>query len=408
MSISFFKELDSDQLSGVAYKNTNIKKKLVSHFANIGNATISELCKTFNLSAPKVSSLVQELIEENVVIDHGKVESTGGRKPNLYGIMPESGFFVGIDVRYDHVNLGITDFTKNLVYTQERISYNLENNRHSLDLLCKIIHEFIEDSPYSKSRVISIGINLSGRIKYATGYSYSFFNFDEEPLSKRIENKVGVKVFLENDSNAMAYGEYHSGIVKDEKDVLFINLDHGIGLGIITNGKVYYGKSGYSGEFGHIPLFQNDIICQCGKKGCLETEASGWALLKKVKEKLSKGESSILSANNQDINQITLSKIIEAALNDDVFAIELIGELGEKLGKGIAALINIFNPELVILGGSLARSGDYLKIPLLSAVNKYSLSLMNNDTKILLSSLENKAGIIGAGLIARNRALTFI
>ncbi len=253
-----------------------------------------------------------------------------------------------------------------------------------------------------------MGVNLSGRIYYATALSYSFFYFNEEPLSKIIESKVGIRTFLENDSRAMAYGEFCAGVVNGEKDVLFLNLDHGIGLGIVMNGQLYYGKSGFSGEFGHIPLFKNEIICHCGKKGCLETEASGWALTRMVQEKLQEGSSSVLTGRKSALPEIQLEDIIAAAIADDMLAIELIGAIGENLGKGIALLINLFNPELVILGGSLAVTGEYIRLPIKSAINKYSLSLVSNDTQLKMSKLGERAGIIGACLLVRNRMLAIV
>src|SRR5690606_25453235 len=114
--------------------------------------------------------------------------------------------------------------------------------------------------------------------------SYSFFHFGEEPLSKVLESALGIKVYLENDSRASAYGEFSSGVVTVERNVLYLNLDDGLGMGIMFDGQLYYGKSGFAGEVGHIPFFGNEIICQCGKKGCLETEASGWALTRIFKE----------------------------------------------------------------------------------------------------------------------------
>ena len=209
-------------------------------------------------------------------------------------------------------------------------------------------------------------------------------------------------MFLENDSRAMAYGEFNSGVVSNEKNVLFVNMDYGIGLGILVDGKVYYGKSGFSGEFGHIPFFSNEIMCHCGKKGCLETEASGYALIRLFKEKLLEGSSSQLAGKFDDPEQIKLEHIIEAAQNDDTLSIELIAQLGEKIGKGLAILINIFNPELVVLGGTLAQTGDLIKLPVKSALNKYSLSLVNNDTTLKMSKLGERAGVMGGCLIARN------
>jgi transcriptional regulator of PTS gene len=405
MTKTFLEELRSDTPTGVAYKNLNLKKSLLAYFANTGNTTISELCKELNLSVPKVTALLNDLMEDGLVQDHGKVNSTGGRRANLYGLTPDSGFFLGIDVKHNHINIGLTDFQKNLVKIVENYPYKLVNNEASLQELCRLINNFIDEGPVPKEKILGIGINLSGRINYATGYSYSFFHFHEDPLSKIIESVVGIRVFLENDSKAMAYGEYCSGAVKNEKDIIFLNLDYGIGIGIIINGQIYYGKSGYSGEFGHIPIFQNEIICQCGKKGCLETEASGWALVEKFKHKIKGGSTSSLVKKDKKLEEIELEDVIEAAQNDDNLAIELIAELGEKLGRGIALLINIFNPELVILGGSLATTEEYIRLPIKSAINKYSLSLMNNDTQVKMSMLGNRAGVVGACLLVRNRLL---
>lgn len=200
----------------------------------------------------------------------------------------------------------------------------------------------------------------------------------------------------------MAYGEFTLGTVKNEKNVLFINMDHGLGMGIMINGHIYYGKSGFAGEFGHIPVYKNEIICHCGKKGCLETEASGWALVRKFREKLIDGSSSVIDI---DQDKIRLEDIVNAAKKDDTLAIELIAEIGEHLGRGIALLINLFNPELIIIGGKLAETGEYLKLPLKIALNKYSLSILNTDTQLKISSLGDKAGVLGACLIVRNRIL---
>ena len=405
MGKTFFEELNNESAVGVAYKNLNLKKSILGHFANVSNSTIADLSKELSISVPKMTSLLNDLIQDGIVRDYGKVESTGGRKPNLFGLLPESAFFIGVDVHQNYLNIALSDLQKNLVQISENIPYKLENNKESLETLCYLINSFIDELTISRDKILAIGINLSGRVNYATGYSFSFFYFNEEPLSKIIEAKVGIQVFLENDSRSMAFGEFSSGVVKNEKDVLFLNMDYGIGLGILINGQLYYGKSGFSGEFGHIPLFDNEILCRCGKKGCLETEASGWALTRMVKEKMLEGSSSILFENDLELNDVQMEDVIKAANNDDVLAIELIAKIGENIGRGLALLINIFNPELVILGGSLADTGDYIRLPIKSAMNKYSLSLVNNDTQLKFSQLGKRAGIIGACLLVKKRLL---
>jgi len=407
--MTFFEELNDENISGVAYKNMQLKKNAISYLCNNGNCTIADLCKELNLSTPKVTNLVSELIGDGLVRDLGKVESTGGRKPNLYGMIADSVFFLGVDVKQSHINIGLTDLQKNLRETRHNIPYILSNAQSSLDELIKLIKDFIKSSSVSKEKILGLGINLSGRINYSTGYSYSFFHFNEEPLSKTVENELGIKTFLENDSRAMAFGEFNSGVVKEEKNVIFLNMDYGLGMGVMINSQLYYGKSGFAGEFGHIPIFDNEIICNCGKKGCLETEASGWALTRMFKEKVNAGSSTGIFNNKNiktdKIEDIQMEDILEAAQNDDVLAIDLIAHVGEKLGRGIALLINIFNPELVILGGSLSTTGEYIRLPIKSAINKYSLSLVSGDTQLKVSALGEQAGIIGACLLVRNRLL---
>jgi glucokinase-like ROK family protein len=403
---SFFEELNTENLSGVAYKNLNLKKQIIAYFANTGNATIADLSKELNASAPKVTHLLMELSQDGLIQDYGKIDSTGGRRPNLYGLTPDAGFFIGVEVKKYHINLGLLDFKKNLIKLSERVPYELANTEASLDELCKIITRFADELPVPREKILGVGVNLTGRINYATGYSYSFFHFGEEPLSKTIEARTGIRTYLENDSRAMAYGEFSSGIINGEKNVLFVNLDHGIGMGILINGQLYYGKSGFAGEFGHIPFFDNEHICHCGKKGCLETEASGMALVRIFREKLREGSSTVITRKNKQVDEVMLEDIIHATNHDDVLAIEQVALIGEKLGKAIAMLINLFNPELVILGGSLSSTNDYIRLPIKSAINKYSLSLVYNDTQLKISTLGEKAGIIGACLLVRNKLLT--
>jgi predicted NBD/HSP70 family sugar kinase len=389
-------------------KNKTLKKLIFNFLDKTDRSSITELSKELNISVPKTTSLVNELIEENLISDYGKIDSTGGRKASMYGLVADACFFLGVDVKKYYVNIGLMNFKKHLVTQKNRIPFRLENTPGSLSQLMQLIQAFIKEAPVKKEKILSMGINLSGRINHTIGYSYSFFHFQEEPLSSYIENKTGIKTFLENDSRAMAYGEFMCGEVKNEKNVLFVNMDYGIGLGVLIDGKIYYGKSGFSGEFGHIPFFDNELICHCGKKGCLETEASGTALIRRFKERLEQGSSSSVTKRVKNLKDVALTDLIQAARSEDMLCIELLAEIGENLGKGLAALINVFNPELIILGGTLSETGDYLRLPARSAINKYSLSLVNTDTQLKLSLLGEKAGILGACLLARNKVLTVL
>ena len=214
--------------------------------------------------------------------------------------------------------------------------------------------------------------------------------------------KIGYKVTIDNDTRAMTYGEIVKGIVKGERNVIFINIGWGLGAGLIVNGSIYTGKSGFSGEFGHFNVFDNEILCHCGKRGCLETEVSGAALYRNLVQCVREGKQSILSeAVLNDNVGVTLRDIIEATNKEDLLCIELVEEIGQKLGRYLAGLINLMNPEMVIIGGALAQTGDYILQPIKSAVRKYSLNLVNRDSVIVLSQLQDKAGVVGACMLAR-------
>lgn len=397
MTKNFFRSSDNNP------KNIQIRKSIINHFVTEGNDTIAELAKLLDLSVPTVTKFISELTEDGYLMEYGKIQTNGGRHPLLYGLNPSSVYFVGADMTRHHLSIALMNFRGDIVNYQMGIQYSFENTPESFDTLCKHIQDFIDKTGSLKDKVYNINLNISGRVNPESGYSYSHFFFSEEPISKILSRKLNIKVGIDNDTRAMAYGEFMSGIVESQKNVLFVNISWGLGVGIIVDGKLYYGKSGFSGEFGHFPTFDNEIICHCGKKGCLETEASGLAIHRKVLERIQNGESSILTEQVKDLNKLTLTDIIKATNLEDPLCIEIVEEIGAKLGRYVAGLINLFNPELVVLGGQVAEAEGFILLPIRSAVRKYSLNLVNKDTQIVLSKLKNKAGIVGACMVARSR-----
>lgn len=402
MKHSFIEDLE------LGSKNALLKINIIRYYINNGENTLAELGKEMDVSVPTITKLVSELIEEGFVIDFGKVETTGGRRPNIYGLNPDSGYFLGVDIKRFRINIALINFKGEIIESKYSIPFSYENTQDSFDKLCVIINDFVKQLSVPKKKILSAGINISGRVNTETGHSYSLYYFNEKPLTETFQERLGLHVTIDNDSRSMAYGEYVSGTVKNEKNVIFVNVSWGLGLGIITDGKLYYGKSGFSGEFGHLSVFENEILCHCGKKGCLETEASGSYIYRKFMERVNEGNSSILEKKIKKGESITQEDIINAALKEDMLAIELVEEVGYTLGKHIAGLINLFNPELVIIGGVLAMTEDYLLLPIRSAVKKYSLNLVSKDTTIKLSKLGDKAGVVGACMLARGKMLGIV
>jgi predicted NBD/HSP70 family sugar kinase len=187
--------------------------------------------------------------------------------------------------------------------------------------------------------------------------------------------------------------------------MLYLNVAWGLGMGMILDGKLSYGKSGFSGEIGHFPLLNNNQICHCGKMGCLETGASGSAVHRIFLEKLKEGRTSMLSDKFNRGETIHIEEIIDAVNEEDVLAIEVVEEIGTTLGRAIAGLINLFNPELIVIGGNVAITREYLLLPIKSAIQKHSLNIINSDTTIKYSKLGKKAGAIGSCMLSRSKLL---
>ena len=391
-------------LNDTTSKNSLIKREILKLCIDSGSYSIADLSSKINASVPTVTKLINELIDEGFLQDLGKQGTSGGRRPSIYGLNPKAGFFVGVDIARQHFHIAICDFKGELIDFIQDIEFVLEDNPESFRALCMMIRTSVTHSGRSWSNVLGVGVSLSGRVNPEKGYSLTYFVSEDIPLKDFFEKELDVPVTIENDSRAMTYGEYLTS-VKDEKNVIFVNISWGLGMGMILDGRLYYGKSGFSGEIGHFPILDNDLICRCGKKGCLETGASGSALHRMIVERLKNGQTSSLSKIYNAKGDVSLDEILKAVAEEDVLAIDGIGDIGDALGRGIAGIINIFNPGLVIVGGRLIVGGNYLMYPIKTAVNKLSLNRVSSDTTIQFSKLGRKAASIGDCLLSRSKLL---
>ena len=409
MSISslteFFDIKPNENIKGITHKNNIIKRNIIAYMAVNGECTLSELTKELHISVPTITKLVQELIDEKIVIDLGKVETPGGRRPNVFGLANSAIYFAGVNVGRDSMTYVITDLKNNIIKEVSDTTFELQNRPQCLEKICSNIENFINTCGIDRGKILGLGVSIVGRVNPETGRSYMYFTSSDMSLRDIIQGRVKIRVLLENDTRARCYAEYNCSRTKAEQDVIYLHLGRGIAIGIVIDGKLYYGKNGFAGEFGHIPFFDNEKICACGKKGCLETEVSGIAIEEKMCREIEKGVNTILREQYAERKMIHIDDIIAAAKNDDNLSIELIEEAGEKVGKAVAFLINTFNPETVIVGGNLAMAGDYIMLPLKSATNKYSLNLVYKDTKFRLSKMSENAGAWGVAMLIRNKII---
>ena len=387
-------------------KKSSVQGRILEQFVSQGTFTIPEMSKAVGVSLPTATSAINELIKAGLVREVGKKDISSGRIPMAYDLVPNAGYFVGVNPEMDCLALAASDFCGNLITEKIRVPYTYENTPENLEQMAKIINDFIATLPYAKEEILQVCVNIAERVNPFEGNAYNMFTFLKESLTSKLTKLIQIPVCIENDTRSMTFAEFIKGRSKGLKNVIFANVCWGLAIGIIIDGKLYYGKSGYSGEFGHMTAYNNNIICHCGKIGCIETEVSGRALKRKLTEKILNGKTSILSdkvLNKKE--ELTLQDLLDAIDKEDVLRLATLQNIADELGKQLAGVINIFNPEMLVIGGEMSATGDYLTLPARMGIKKFSLNIVNEDSQIVTSSLKGLAGITGACLMARHRLL---
>jgi glucokinase len=257
------------------------------------------------------------------------------------------------------------------------------------------------------SQLDSISIAAAGAIDIEKGLvtlSPNLPGWRDIPLRDMVGEKYGVNTFLINDASAAALGEHYFGAGKGVNNLVMLTVGTGIGGGIIINGKLYSGPSGSAGEIGHMTIDVNGPKCSCGNIGCLERLVSGTAVAEEAIRRLSQGEkSSLAEFGRGKIKSITAEKVSLAAQNGDSLALEVISKAATYLGIGLVNLVNIFNPEMIIIGGGLAKVGDLLLEPARRVVRERAFQLSTRLVRIVPAQLGDDAAVLGAAIFARQQ-----
>jgi glucokinase-like ROK family protein len=361
-----------------------------------------DLSEIIGKSIPLVTKVVAELLESGHIIENGYAASTGGRRPIVYSLRADSIYIISVAMDQLYTRITIFDGQNNTVLPAQTIELQLLDNHDSVKTLIHIINNAILSSGIDRSKIIGVGIGMPGFVNSKRGINYSYLQTPAgDSLRDFLESSLKLPVHLDNDSSIIALSESKFGLAKGRQDVMVINIGWGIGLGMIVNGELFRGHTGYAGEFSHIPVSDNDTLCDCGKRGCLETEATLRVVAAKAIKQIKEGKISNLQL--KDTAEEMCEEVMAAANKGDQIAIELFSDMGYKIGKGIAILIHIVNPELIILSGRGARAGKFLLAPIQQALNKYCIPRLAEYTEVKVSKLEQDAYSIGvAALVMEN------
>ncbi|PVY43762.1 ROK family protein [Pontibacter virosus] len=380
-------------------KQTRYKRSIVKHLYFARELSCADLSALTQKSVPLTSRVLNELIAEGVVIEKGYALSTGGRRPQVFSLKPDLMYVVSVAMDQLITRITLLDMHNNYVGEIERVELPLGNNPEALQQLTHHIADFISRTAIPIENIVGIGIGMPGFVDVIKGVNHSFLKTDQGSIVSYVESALGIPVLIDNDSSLVALAEQKLGAASDKQNVMVLSIGWGIGLGMILNGTLFRGHNGFAGEFSHIPLFTNNKLCSCGKSGCLETETSLLVVVEKAIRGMQEGKLSMLQGLSLDNVEEASNAIMEAALKGDRFAVELFHETAYNIGRGVAILIHLLNPELIVLSGRGSLAGRLWLAPIQQALNEHCIPKIAENTEIEISSFGYLAEIIGAAAL---------
>ena len=381
-------------------KKQLFRNKIIKQLYFRDNLSCADLSARIHKSIPITAKLIEELMAENLVMETGYAASTGGRRPLTYSLKKKMMYLVSVAMDQVVTKIAIMDMQNDFVLPVQKIVLPLPGNPEALEILKEKIATVIESSGIAKEKFIGVGIGMPGFVDVKKGINYSYLQLpNNKSITKNISERLGIPVFIDNDSSLIALTELRFGAGRNEMDAMVINIGWGIGLGMIINGELFRGHEGFAGEFSHMPLFLNDKLCWCGKAGCLETEASLLLIIEKARQGISSGRLTKLTSLPAGDPELAFEAIIKAVQEGDQFAIELFSKAGYIIGKGVAVLIHLLNPKIIIISGRGAAAGKIWQAPIQQAMNEHCIHRLFQNTSIEISTLGIHAELIGAAAL---------
>lgn len=372
------------------------QRTVLQAIRHAGPLSRADLAAQTGLTRPTISSIVSDLLSEGWVQEVGEGTSSGGRRPVLLTFNARSRWVVGAEVGAGHVRAVLCDLQGG-VTARSRHRTEGESAVHNLALVWRAIRDVLAQA--GDVQLAGIGFALAGLVDPAAGlWRYSpHFDAADLPVREHLQREFGVPVQLYNDAHAAALGERLQGAGCGVDDIVTLRAGVGIGAGIILGGRLYRGPQYGAGEIGHTLVDAAGPRCSCGSYGCLEAVAGAAAVARRAVKLIQQGQpSSIPDRVDGDLAAVHARIVIEAALAGDDLARAVVAETGRYLGLGIANLINLLAPSLVIIGGGLALAGELLLAPVRETAMARALPGLRDHVRIVLGVLGDEAGVIGA------------
>ena len=406
-------EYENDDLpkGSAEYISRLNKIKILGLIREHGTISRADIVKLTALSAPTVSRIVKSLIaEEKLVSAIGMGDSSGGRPPVILKFKGDTSYVIGIDLGATTTRGVLSDLNGKFVEEIDLPTRLPDGPEEIIEDVVRMIRKLAASKKKSaNSRIFGVGIAVAGLVDVQNEiivYSPDF-NWHNIDLIGYLHDKIEFPVIFDNVTRLMALGGFRFGNAIKSKNFICINVGYGIGAGIIVNGEMLSGRDGFAGEFGHITIDKDsDILCSCGKYGCLEALASGKAIAITAQSRLARGQQSLLlELSGGDINKVTAKMVADAAKRGDELSLNVFNKAVEYIGIGVADLVNLFNPELILIGGGVAMAGDLFFDTIEKVLHKHILQASARELPILPVAFGKNSALMGAFALVLNRIL---
>jgi predicted NBD/HSP70 family sugar kinase len=353
-----------------------------------GPISRAALAQFIGLSPASITNLTAELLEQGLILETKHGESSGGRRPILLEINPNGGFVIGLKLTEEQIIGALTDLSAEVLSNQTTPLAGTEPGQ-IVEKVGVSVTDLLRKAKVSRKKLRGVGVGMAGVVDAERGISrqHPFFGWRDVPLGGMLRDRLGTLVHIDNDVNALTLAELLYGAGQGANDFLTVTIGRGVGLGIVVGGKLYRGARGGGGEFGHIVVEPNGPLCNCGKRGCLEAFVGERALLREAQEAADRGEIPPIE---------TIEDLISAGTSGDVTVKQIFSNAGRILGREVANLVNVFNPELILISGEGTRIGDLIFQAMYSSIDEYAMPTLKNDTEVRIDPWGDDAWAVGA------------
>ena len=371
------------------------RRRVLDALRRRGTASRAELARVTGLSRSTISNVVTDLQGSGLVVerDGGVAPGPRGRPPVLLTIDPSAGTVVGIDFGHSDVRVAVGDLSRRIL-AERHADFDTDHaGLEAIDRAAALVHDALAEARVPKERVLAAGMALSGPVDHEADTvhrSTILPSWVDIRPSAEMTKRLGIPVFVENDANLGALAESQMGAAAGARNVVYLMIGAGIGAGVVLDGRVVQGAGGVAGEIGHMLVDPNGPICRCGNRGCLETIAAGPAIVELL--------------NRTHGPDLTLEGVIDLVRSGDMGAVRALQDVGSVVGIALAAVCNVLNPELIVIGGELSAAGEVLLEPIRAAIDRHAIRPAAEAVEVVQASLNERPEVLGALIHAAQRA----